>query len=398
MPSAPVSLSHASSDDAFVRELRQALESLNIPVWVDSRNLRGGDALAPAIAEAIAQARQVLVVLSPQTVNSAWVRREIRQALAVEKQRQAEGYRVIPLLLPGVETTALALWFEEEPLAVPIALTVNGLSEALPAILAALGKRAPDDTPPASAVDAVPVEDIALTLRDPQLGMVEGKRQVTATATLTYSPADRTARPVESRRFTFTAPLGPIDMDDLRWYLESFHLWPTGVFRERAERLEAQLPRWGEQLYQAVVATPGAQQVLDAWQQAGAARHFSVLVDSDLPDGSAAEAQAVAHEAATVLLALPWELLHDGRSYLFQGRHAVGVRRRLPNRQVQPPAVTDLPIRILLVSPRPETAQISYIDHRVSARPLVDAVERLGALVELTILTPPTLTALQQAL
>ena len=57
MPSAPVFISHASSDDAFVRKLRQALEGFNIPVWVDSRNLRGGNALTPAIAEAIATAQ-----------------------------------------------------------------------------------------------------------------------------------------------------------------------------------------------------------------------------------------------------------------------------------------------------------------------------------------------------
>jgi hypothetical protein len=122
------------------------------------------------------------------------------------------------------------------------------------------------------------------------------------------------------------------------------------------------------------------------------------LVDSDLPDGSSPKAQAAAKEAATGLLALPWELLHDGRSYLFQGQHAVRVRRRLPNRYAQPHAVTDLPIRILLVSPRPENAHTSYIDHRISALPLVEATESLGKLAELTVLTPPTFPALQQAL
>jgi hypothetical protein len=400
MLKAPVFISHASADDVFVRELRQALDGFNIPVWVDSRNLRGGNALAPAIAEAIAQARHVLAVLSPQTINSSWVRREIRQALAIQQQRQAEGYRVIPLLLPGIEPTALESWFEEEPLAVPISLTVTGLSEALPAILAALGERLPDDRQPVAKVVASPVEDLLLELRDPHLHMLEGKRQVTATATLIYTPASAITRRVESRRFTFTAPLGPIEMDELRWYLERFYVWPIGVFQERAAHLEAQLPQWGEQLYQAVMATPSAQEALHAWQHAvdGAERRFSVLVDGDLPDGSDPEAQAVAREAATVLLALPWELLHDGRSYLFQGQHAVRVRRRLPNRYAQRPRVTDLPIRILLVSPRPENAHTGYIDHRISALPLVEAVERLGKLAELTVLTPPTLPALQQAL
>src|SRR5262245_55447591 len=132
MGNGPVFISHATSDDAFVRELRLALAELHIPVWVDSRNLRGGNTLAPEIAQAIERARQVLVVLRPRTINSPWVRREIRQALQVQKNRQADGYRVIPLLLPGVETSALGLWFEEEPLTVPVQLTAAGLSAALP--------------------------------------------------------------------------------------------------------------------------------------------------------------------------------------------------------------------------------------------------------------------------
>lgn len=139
---------------------------------------------------------------------------------------------------------------------------------------------------------------------------------------------------------------------------------------------------------------------MHAWRQAGPAaeRRFSVLVDSDLPEGSEPETQAAAKEAATALLALPWELLHDGRGYLFQGHHTVRVRRRLPNRRAQRPAVTTLPIRILLVGPQPENAHTGYIDHRISALPVVQAVESLGELAELTVLTLPTFVALQQAL
>jgi TIR domain len=139
-----VFISHASADDGFVKELRQQLEAHNIPVWVDSRNLRGGSKLAPEISQAIEQARHVLVVLSPQTVNSSWVRKEIKKALQIEKQRN-DVYRVIPLLLPGLTVGALGNWFDEEPVAVPLQLNPGGLSEALPMILAALGERLPTD-------------------------------------------------------------------------------------------------------------------------------------------------------------------------------------------------------------------------------------------------------------
>lgn len=227
-------ISHATADDAFVRDLRQALESLGLSVWVDSRNLRGGDKLARQVEQAIEEARQVIVVLSPNTINSPWVRREIRKALKVEKRRKDEDYRVIPLLLPGVEPRALELWFDEEPLAVPIRLGPGGLSEALSRILTALGERLPTDHETMQAVAPQPVEELVLELRDPKVTLREGKRQVTATATLVYQPAHYAARKVESSRYFFTAPLGPIELDDLRWYLEEYHLWPTGVFQERA--------------------------------------------------------------------------------------------------------------------------------------------------------------------
>src|SRR5262245_44972868 len=162
MSNGPVFISHATSDDAFVRELRLALEELHIPVWVDSRNLRGGNTLAPEIAQAIEQARQVIVVLSLQTINSPWVSREIRKELQVQKRRQADGYRLIPLLLPGIEPTALEHWFKKEPVAVPVQLTAAGLSEALPAILSALGERLPDDPQPVHDVAAQPMEDLLL--------------------------------------------------------------------------------------------------------------------------------------------------------------------------------------------------------------------------------------------
>jgi hypothetical protein len=90
--------------------------------------------------------------------------------------------------------------------------------------------------------------------------------------------------------------------------------------------------------------------------------------------------------------------MHDGRSFFFQGQNPVRVRRCLPKERAEKAIESSLPIRILLVSPRPEDERASYIDHRISARPLVDAVESLGELAELTVLAPPTFHALQQAL
>ena len=378
MSNSQVFISHSSNDDPFVRDLRRALELLGVRVWADSRQLRGGSKLAAEIDEAIESARQFVAVISANTVESPWVRKEIRKALEVEARRKAEGYRVVPVLM-GLGPRALELWFEEEPVAVPVEVTkAGGLAEALPAILAALGERLPDDLQRISDVAPPPIEELVLELRDLTVETSDGVRRARAVARLVYEPADKSAREVESRRYAFTAPLGLIEAEELRWYLEEYFVWPVGIFRERAERVEARLPEWGRSLYEAAVASDSAREALDAWRQAGegaAERRFSVFVERELPEGASEEAQAAASEAAAELLALPWELVHDGRGFLFHGRQAVRVRRRLPNYHRQAVRPTRLPIRILLVSPRPEAEGVAYLDHGVSARPLVEAVE-----------------------
>ena len=51
--SGKVFISHATADDGFVKRLREALEGANLPVWVDSREITGGDELPADIKKAI---------------------------------------------------------------------------------------------------------------------------------------------------------------------------------------------------------------------------------------------------------------------------------------------------------------------------------------------------------
>jgi len=387
-------VSHSSRDDAFVAQLRAELELRGLDVWADSRRLRGGDSLEPAVRQAIEEAVHFVAVLSPHAVNSPWVAKEIR--CAQEEQLRRPALRLIPLLLDGIEPGALALWFGEEPMAVRVKIGPDGLQAALPEVLAALDLRLPTDPEPVGARAASPLADLVLLLSDPRLAGSPAARRAGATVTLTYRPADGSPAVQGRRRYDFTAPLGTADQEEITWYLESYPRWPSGVFRERAARLEAQLPVWGSQLYEASLANPAAQDALAGWEAASgtASRRFTVEVDPDLPEGSGSERQAEALEAATQLLGLPWELLHDGQGFLFQGAHAVRVRRRLPNRLPRQPLLTQPPLRVLLASPRPEDEVAAYIDHRASAQPLVEALAGLGELARVTLLSPATFPAL----
>jgi hypothetical protein len=193
-----------------------------------------------------------------------------------------------------------------------------------------------------ASADDTPVEELVLKLTDPTFETTDGKRRARATALLVYKPAQSGARGIESQRYPFTVPLGPIETDDLRWYLERYHEWPVGVFHDRAEGIAQKLPVWGKALFQAALGDEEAREAFYAWQYTkDAERRFSVQVDGDLPKGAPEEARAAAREAATELLSLPWELVHDGRTWLFQGKNAVRVRRRLRCRGRDVPAVIE---------------------------------------------------------
>ncbi|MBK1648239.1 TIR domain-containing protein [Rhabdochromatium marinum] len=395
-------ISHATEDDDQVRALQRVLELNGIQVWIDSRELVGGDRLHPEIELAIRNADAFLVLISPDAFQSDWVCAELTLALDVQQEKGADQYRVIPLTLDGTKLGAFSGYFGAAPAYIPLSSAPDGIAEALPKILAALGRELIADIEPVAQQDERPLEDLVLELSD--LGFqVDDKniRRAQARARLVYQPAQTGAREVRSQQdWRLVAPIGPIEADELAWYLEKYPLWPGEPYQARAREVEQDLVKWGQQLYQAAMPSGQTANVLTAWNgvSANAARRFSVQVDAATLAGTNEAEQREAQEAATALLGLPWELLNDGQGFLFQGARPTRVRRRLPSTRGYDRPPLDPPIRILLVSPRPEDDACGYIDHRVSALPLVEAIEHLGGLVELSILQPPTLPALREAL
>lgn len=394
-------VSHSTANDDVVRKLRKTLELHGQLPWVDSRQLTGGDDLSATIENSIRTARHFLVILSIEALSSAWVQREVHIAQE-EAQQRTDGYKVISVVLPGVQAGLLTLLFLSEPVQIVVDDTPTGLSEALPKIFAALGEQLPEDWEPGEIVQVEPVEELILKLTDPCVTEHDGVRRAAATAELTYNPADN-SRAITSLRYPFQAPLGPVELGEIRWYIEHYYRWPTGVFKERAGKTEEALPTWGNALYAAALGGESAREPLEAWRGKTGSRRFSVQVDFEPPEGTGEDATALIHEAASDLLSLPWEIMRDGEGYLSQGGNGVRVRRRLPNRKRTITLEAALPIRVLVLSPRPEIDPdgnpVGYLDHRISAMPLVQAMENLGeALVTVDVLHPPTFPALKAAL
>ena len=86
-------ISHSTEDDGFVRALKDWLAYLKLDVWIDSRELRGGDLLRPAVQKAIDDAEAYAVLVSPNGLQSKWVGKELKYALALQEQLGADQFR-----------------------------------------------------------------------------------------------------------------------------------------------------------------------------------------------------------------------------------------------------------------------------------------------------------------
>ena len=254
-------ISHSTKNDKTVKKLREILELHGELPWVDSRELTGGDELEATIEKYVRSARHFLVVISLKALGSEWVQKEVKMALE-EAEKRTDGYKIISVVLPGVQAGILKLLFPKEPLHILVEDTPMGFSEAMPKIFAALGHQLPEDWETAKVVKASPIEELILKLTDPIIEEKYGVRRATATAELIYNPAE--GRTITSRRYKFTAPLGPVELGEIRWYIEKYYQWPTGVFKTRAEKTEKDLPEWGNALYKAVLGSSPAPSALRA--------------------------------------------------------------------------------------------------------------------------------------
>jgi tetratricopeptide (TPR) repeat protein len=399
-PMAHLFLSHSSADDGFVRELRAALADLGQEVWIDSRQLKGGDPLWSAIQAAIEAAAGLAVLVSPKAFESDWVAKELKHGLKLQAERGRAAFPVILLALNGTKPGSLAGYFDETPAYIPVSSAPGGATAAIHDILVALGRRLPTDRPPLPQPRPEPVAELVLKLSDLRFHEEGGLRRAAGTTQLIYESVKAGQRKVESSRWRFTAPLGPIEAEDLSWYLERWAEWPNPVVADRARKVEANLKAWGEALHAAALPPEHTAKVLQAWAGVGenASRRFSVTVDASLVVGASDAETTTAQEAATAMLALPWELLHNGKGFLFQGARPVRVRRCLPNQDGMAVSVVAPPIRVLLISARPEDEACGYFDHRASAGPLVAATEELGDQLKLTLLHPATYAGLEAEL
>ncbi len=73
---AKIFLSHSSKDKNFVFQLGEDLKALGHEPWLDEWEIKVGECIPSKIDHAIGEANYVIIVLSPDAVESGWVERE----------------------------------------------------------------------------------------------------------------------------------------------------------------------------------------------------------------------------------------------------------------------------------------------------------------------------------
>lgn len=98
---ADIFLCHSSNDKEFVRKLAGDLFELSIVAWFDEWELEPGDSLFDCIGKALEQSIYVGVILSPNSIESNWCKKELNQALS--REIRAGKKVIIPIRLDKVD-------------------------------------------------------------------------------------------------------------------------------------------------------------------------------------------------------------------------------------------------------------------------------------------------------
>jgi hypothetical protein len=99
-----VFVSHSSKNADFISRLNGVLTDHKVKSFVSKENIRGAQQWHDEICTALKRCDWFVLVLSPQSVRSRWVKHELIYALQASRYRE----RIIPVLYRQCDTDALS--------------------------------------------------------------------------------------------------------------------------------------------------------------------------------------------------------------------------------------------------------------------------------------------------
>ena len=81
MPPKEIFLSHSSQDENIARSIANTLRNHGVPVWYSPTNIRSAQQFHDEIGKALKRCDWFLLLLTPNSIKSRWVKRELMYAL-----------------------------------------------------------------------------------------------------------------------------------------------------------------------------------------------------------------------------------------------------------------------------------------------------------------------------
>jgi hypothetical protein len=115
--SVSVFLSHSAADKDFVRKLARDLDNHGVKYWLDEAQIKVGESLIEKIRNGLDEVDYVAVILSPSSIASSWVQREVD--VAINQEIDGKQVKVLPIMyrhcqLPGFLLGKLYADFTDE--------------------------------------------------------------------------------------------------------------------------------------------------------------------------------------------------------------------------------------------------------------------------------------------
>ena len=90
-----VFLCHASLDWRFATQIAEILKRHGVPVWHSHTDIPGGGQWHDEIGHALRRCDWFVILLSPNSINSAWVKQELMFALAQDRLTD----KIVPVVI-----------------------------------------------------------------------------------------------------------------------------------------------------------------------------------------------------------------------------------------------------------------------------------------------------------
>lgn len=94
-------ISYSHKDKLYVEQLAFDLSTSNLNIWLDKWEIQVGDSIIDKIEQGLSASDYLVIILSPHSVSSKWVKEELNAALF--QQLNNQGIKVLPALIEDCE-------------------------------------------------------------------------------------------------------------------------------------------------------------------------------------------------------------------------------------------------------------------------------------------------------